>query len=271
VRLRTKSKGQLTLSAEKSTPPANIEDYAVWVYGPPKIGKTTFTAMFSDCHHFMFEAGAKAVRVNQRLVQSWPDWLEYQRLWAASKFVTATVDVVEIAYEMCFQHTCRELGIEHPADQNDMGKSWGRIRQAFMQSMQFMQQQPGKGCVFVSHASATKRKTADGGEAEDVHPALTGKPMEALAGSMDVIGYMHTRRGRRVMQIRGDDQVMAGCRLEENFVHTDGTPVAYVPLGTSKEEAYANFMRAFRNELPPEEVAFVTEKKKPAFRLKSKK
>lgn len=262
MRIKTKTAKGLSLAVEDSEPSPQMENYSLWVYGPPKIGKTTFTAMFDRCHHFMFEPGAKALRIKQKLVTEWPEWLEYQRMWAASDFVTSTVDVVEIAYEMCFRHTCRELGIDHPADENDMGKSWGRIRQAFMESMQFMQRQPGKGCVFVSHASASKRKTADGGETDDVHPGLTGRPMEALAGSMDVIGYMHVRRGRRVMQIRGDDNVMAGCRLEEQFLHADGSPVAFIPMGTSKEEAYANFVRAFRNELDPVETAFITEKKK---------
>jgi hypothetical protein len=64
------------------------------------------------------------------------------------------------------------------------------------------------------------------------------------------------------MQIVGDDHVAAGHRLEENFNYPDGTPIKYIPGGSSPQEAWDNLELAFANKLPkPDELPLRKKKK----------
>lgn len=244
---------EVSLADVPSEPASNIGDYALWFYGSPKIGKTTLASMFDDAHFLMFEPGGKALRIHQKSVLRWAEFGAYIELLKKGnhKFRTVVIDVVEKAHAMCFDYMCKKLVISHPADVQDFGKSWGAIMNEFLDKMGGVASIPGMGTIFISHAALTTRKTRTGEEVSDIHPALSGKPLEALEGAMDLIGYIHFRRGKRVMQIQGTDTIMAGCRLEENFRHTDGSQIQYIPLGNSKQEAFDNFMSAFNNELPP--------------------
>lgn len=245
---------EVTLPDEPSTPSVDIGDYVLWFYGSPGMGKTTLASMFPDAMFLMFEPGGKALKIFQRSVLRWPELQAYtKQLQSQTRFRTSVVDVVEKAYTMCFDYMCKKLVIEHPHDADDYGKSWGKINNEFYGRIGDLASIPHMGNILISHAAMTKRKTRTGEEVEDIHPALTGKPLEALEGSVDLLGYMYHRRGQRVMQIQGTDQIMAKCRLEENFRHTDGSQVRLIPLGNSKHEAFDNFMRAFNNELPPPE------------------
>ena len=244
---------EVSLAEVPSEPASEIGDYALWFYGSPKIGKTTLASMFPHAHFFMFEPGGRALRIHQKSIAKWQEFGAYIDLLnkGGHPFRTAVVDVVEKAHAMCFKYMCKKLVISHPADVEDYGKSWGKIMEEFLDKMGGIASIPNMGTIFISHAAMTKRKTRTGEEIQDIHPSLTGKPLEALEGAMDLIGYIHFRRGQRVMQIQGSDTIMAGCRLEENFRHTDGSQIVYIPLGNSKSEAFDNFMAAYNNELPP--------------------
>ncbi len=246
---------EVSLPTEPSVPAADIGDYVIWVYGSPGIGKTSLASKFDAAMCLMFEPGGKALRLYQRPINSWPEYRAYIKKLkdGGHKFKTTVTDVVELAYQMCFKYMCQKLVITHPSDVEDFGKSWGLINNEFYNTLGELTSIPNMGTVLISHATATKRKTRTGEETEDIHPAISGKPLEALEGAVDLLGYMHIRRGKRVMQIRATDNVMAKCRLEENFRHTDGSPVMYVPLGNSSSESYENFAKAFNNELPPPE------------------
>ena len=254
---KTAGRVEVTLAEERSTPVEDLANYALWFYGVPKIGKTTLSSRFDRAHHFMFEPGGKALAIYQRQVNRWDEFNAYVGAFAGSdRFATATVDVVEAAYRLCFSETCKKLGIDHPHDENDYGKSWGKINEAFMAPLSRLISLPDKGVVFLSHAVASKRKTADGDEIDDVHPALSGRALDLFAGAMDLIGYMHTRRGQRVVQIVGDEVAMAGHRLTSRFRYSDGSRIKFIPLGEDEAEGYDNFIAAFENRLdpPPEEI-----------------
>lgn len=261
---------EVSLPDEPSEPRPNIGDYVLWFYGSPGIGKTTLASMFPGAMFLMFETGVKSLRVYERHVNKWPEFAAYiSQLQKSDRFNTSVVDVVEKAYAMCFQYMCKKLVIEHPHDANDFGKSWGKINNEFFDRMGEISTIPHMGSILISHAANTPRKTRTGEEVEDIHPALTGKPLEALEGSVDLLGYMHIRKNKHVMQIRSTDDIMAKCRLEENFRYTDGSPIMYIPLGESKQSAYENFMAAFNNELsPPEKEAAPT--RTPTKKLKKK-
>lgn len=254
---------EVELATELSEPATRLSDYVIWLYGSPGIGKTTLSSLLGKkSHHLMFEKGGKALRIFQKPIRVWPEFAAYLSAIENSDFDNVTVDVVELAYKMCFKYMCTKLQITHPHDEDDYGKSWGMINGEFLEQMGRAGGMPDKGCVLISHAAMTERLTRSGEKIKDIHPALTGKILEAMEGAVDVLGYMFMDGTQHMMQIRGTASVMAKCRLEENFLHTDGSPVQYIPLGNSKEESRDAVFAAFNNELPPPERRAPLKKKK---------
>jgi len=246
---KTVERTSYRLPTIESEPLERLEDFSFWIYGPPKIGKTTLTQQWRGVIHGMAEDGAKALRLFKFDITDWEAAVAFLRLVRkTTKFDNVTLDTVEALYAHSWDYHLAKMGIEHPSDEG-YGKGWDGVNKPFRQLLRGFLGLRDKGTVLVSHAVRGTRPLADGDEVEDVHPNLSGKTLELVAGMVDVIGYYHFRRGERVLQIRGDDEIMAGCRLEENFLYDDGTPVKYIPMGDGKTEAYANFLAAFNNQL----------------------
>lgn len=250
VRIKNKKdKQRFSLPTAFSEPMTDLSDFSLWVYGPPKHGKTTLTQMFEDLLHIMFEPGHKALRLRFIAPKKWDHvepWID--SIEQDDRYKNVSVDTVESMYALCWRAVLKKLGIDHPSDL-EYGKGWDAVKSPFVKALKRLLNLESKGCCLISHAVRGTRKTKDGDEIEDIHPNLSGKILEEVAGAVDVIGYYHTRRDQRFLQIRPSDDVMAGCRLEENFRYTDGSPITFVPMGESKEEAFENLVAAFNNEL----------------------
>lgn len=245
----------LTLADEPSEVCQLMSDYTFLIYGPPKIGKTSLVNQFPDVHHFMCEDGAKALEARFRPIHAWDELQHYIQLVRNQPnhaIKTISMDVVEGAYRLCFDAVCRRLDIDHPQDA-PYGKGWNAVNNEFMDCMVDAGTIPGVGAIYVAHATGTARKTFEGDEVVDTHPALSGKILDILTGKMDVIAYYHYSGKQRYLQIRGGEGIMCGCRLKKRFLWPDGEPIDRIPMGNSDEEAYENLVAAFNNELPKPE------------------
>jgi hypothetical protein len=222
------------------------------LHGAPGVGKTTLCAEFPDIHMFMPEAGgAKSVSSYQRPIRHWLEWKAYMPLWKKDKkFRTGSIDVLERLYDMCFEYMCKEvLHIEHPQDERDFGKSWGKINKEFVTGVAEAAE-AGKGLVLVSHSVERPIKTFLGEEYELIRPNLGGTVLQQIHGAVDIIGYMYAEGDQRYMRIRDDGNTMAKVRPTQNFLWPDGSQIDVIPLGRSSRQAYKNFILAFENKLP---------------------
>lgn len=250
-RKKSKASRDYALPTVFSEPSSNIWDYTFLIFGPPKIGKTSLFSTLKTAAYLMFEEGGKALSIRKKQVTSWEaveGYLRSAQKADPKKFGPLILDTAEGLYGIAWDHFLAKLEIEHPSDL-DYGKGWDAVGSPFRRVLKKYVSLRDIGTVLISHAKRGDRKLASGDVVEDIHPNLSGRPLEEVAGMVDVIGYYHFRRGSRVLQIRGDDEVMAGCRLEENFLYDDGSPIKYIPMGESKQEAYGNFLAAFNNEL----------------------
>jgi hypothetical protein len=250
----------ISLSTELSEPITDLMGFSMLIFGRPKIGKTTLAAQFEGIHHFMFERGAEALKIHQKYVKDWPSWKEYLKLLTdQSQFGTISVDVIERAWDRCEEWWLQDLGLDALPD--DYGKTVGKIRKDFMQAMLAPKEAIGLGAIYLSHAKESDRTTAEGNKVKDIHANLSGKTLEEFVGAMDIVGYYTYERDQRVLQLVGDDFVHCGHRLENHFNTTKGDPIKYLPLGSSAKEGYDNLLRAFDNDIKPEEIDFTRKKK----------
>jgi len=246
----------LTLATELSEVSDNISDYTIWLYGKIKIGKTTLASLFPKAHFVLTEQGTKSLRVLSRYANNWKEFKKYLEMLrkADMSYDNVVIDIVEIAYEYCVKYILDVNGLLEIPD-GDYGRTSYKIRKEFLDGLTISTTDPNKGCICISHAVSSTRKTLEGDEVEDVHPNLSGKPLEMLAGLFDIVAYYTYRNGRRVLQLQGDDYTMAGHRLQGRFLHpSTGEAIKFIDMGTSPEEGYDNFIKAFNNEYVPPAV-----------------
>lgn len=239
---------ELSLPTEKSDPCDKLQDYSILLYGAKKIGKTTLASMFPKALFLFCEPGGKALSVYGRPVRNWREFKGYVRLVCKSKmYENVIVDTGDYMYEYALEYVCKKLVIDHPSDEA-WGKGWKAVKAEVADEVNKLLHS-GKGVIFISHAREEEIETRDGRKYNKTSSTLPGQAKELLEGLVDIWAYYTYDGKRRVLIIRGDDYNDAGHRIEGRFQYPDGTPIRKISMGSSKEEAYKNFVAAFENKL----------------------
>lgn len=235
----------VALPTERSNAATDVRDFTTLIYGMEKIGKSSMFSHADDVVYLATEPGLKALSVYEIVIRSWPEFEDAVTLLQTQPhdFTVAVVDTVDLAYKFCLEAVCRQKGIEHPGDE-EYGKGWAAVRDAFERAL--VQLNATMGVVYLSHEKEKKMDRRSGGSVSRVVPSLANQGRAVLEPMVDVIGYYHfDGMQNRNLQIEGDDLIVAGCRAEHAFERiTDGV----IPMGSSPEEAYHNFLAAFRNQ-----------------------
>lgn len=244
---KRKTSSSVTINTDPSKNKLDMLDLTYLIYGERKIGKTSFLSHFPDTYFFMFEPGAKSLKIAQNNVPSWDDFLSLiDQLEEHDDIATTVIDTGALAYERCFEHICEKMGIEHPQDIS-YGKAWSAIKQEFNRAHTKLLSM-GKGFVVTAHSTVVERETRSGTTFSQTVPDYPSAADKLYTGIIDTIGFYHYHGSERFLQIRGDDYVLAGTRCEDNFLTPDGEQVYRVPMGNSSKEAFDNFVRAFNNK-----------------------
>lgn len=240
---------KVSLPTKRSKPAARLGDFSILMYGEKKIGKTTLAAEFPDAFFLMCEPGGRDLAIYQRAVPDWRAFRRYVQLISRDeRFSTVVMDTADEAYKMCFDCMCKEMHIEHPHDESDYGKSWGRIRDEFAKQIRILLNS-GKGVIFISHSREEETKTRAGRKYNRMQTTLSGQAREILEAIVDIWVYYGYEAERRVLTLRGDEYVSAGIRVRNHFKYTDGTQIRKLDVEGSEGHAYKEFLRAFNNEI----------------------
>ena len=225
----------MSLLPTKPTPvKQDPRDLITVIYGPPKIGKSTFCAQADGALFIATEPGLNHLEVSQVPVQSWSELGQVAAEVAGGKhdFRTVVVDTMDVAYEMCLEHVCAKHGIEHPGDMPH-GKGWGLVTSEFKRVISKLARLP-YGLILTSHTKNVEEQTRTGEYIRTV-PSLGGKAGEAVRAMADVILYATTdAEGNRIIQTKPHRDYIAGDRT--------GTLPDPLPLD------YTKFAAAFKGK-----------------------
>lgn len=245
--------GGLSLPTERKGVPDGIGEYSLFIYGHQKIGKTSFTTQFDKALHFFFEPSGTDYEIFAVEPANWKQFKDYLILLERAKaagtleFKTFILDVVDLAYDMCLAHCCGLQGLTYPPT-NDFGKTWKEIKTEFRDTMLRLARLGGVVCL--SHAKEATIELRDGGEYTIYQPSCAKGVSEVLSKWADLTGYYRPNTtGGRELCITPTSEYEAGNRMERRFKFTDGSQIERIDMGSSAVEGFANFMRAFRNEL----------------------
>lgn len=230
----------MPLPTEKTPPKSDLSDFTTLIYGPTKIGKSTFASRFPDALFLATEPGLNALSAYQMPINSWEEMLSACAEIAAGKhnFKTIVIDTVDLAYKYCEDHTCKKEGIRHPNDL-DYGKGAAFVNNEFQRVLTKLASLP-YGLIMTSHAKEKEVKTPTG-KYNKVTPTLPGGAYKIILAMADFVLYCDNEE-----VVEGD-----GKTVNTRIIHTK--PTIYYEAGdrigrlpASIPLSYSEFLKAFQ-------------------------
>lgn len=172
----------------------------VILYGPPGVGKTTFTSSWPAPGFFAFEPGHKFLQ-RGTVIASCPfgteGWARFRNclnnLPALLENVhTIVVDTADGAYDACFAWVCSQNRVAHASDIGSMGKGWDMVKREFRdQTLKLVNyaEETKKRTIWISHANQQEVR-ALGNNYWRVQPTLRTQAYDVLTPVVDYIWYL---------------------------------------------------------------------------------
>lgn len=235
----------MALPSSKNVPnpvPANMR---VLLYGPPKIGKSTFAAQNPDALIMDCDNGrTKHLPCFRVDIDSWVTFgnlLKEIKEQKERKFKTIVIDNVANLYDMCRAEVCKKLGVSHESEDKAFGRAYDMVRTAFMSAQNFMSGL-GMGIWMVGH-SITKESKVGGQKRMVTTLNMPEKPAKLVMSLADVVCYMdYNEQGQRQLYLVPEDMLECG-----DATGRMGTP-KNIPF-TTESEAFAAFSMTKKEEV----------------------
>lgn len=208
------------LPTVKTPPKSDLADHTVLIYGPSKIGKSTWCSKAEGALFLSTEPGLNSLEVFQVPIKTWEEFLAACADIAKGDhpFKTIIIDTVDNAYKMCAEHICTKFKIEHESDLG-YGKGWALINNEFQRVLTKLAFMP-YGLFLVSHSQDREIETKTG-KYMKVVPTLPEKARKIVLGFVDIIAYCDLETSsngdgkpalRRVMRTKPSQNYEAGDR-----------------------------------------------------------
>ncbi len=208
------------LPTTKTKPKSSLSDLTALVYGPSKIGKSTWCSHADKAIFLATEPGLNALEVFQSPITCWEDLLQACAELADGKhgFKTVVVDTVDILYRMCSDHICQKFKIEHESDLG-YGKGYALINNEFQRVLTKLAFLP-MGLIMISHSQEREIETRTGKKTRIV-PTLPDKARKLVTGLVDLVLFcdLETKKDtegkathQRVMRTKPSPNYDAGDR-----------------------------------------------------------
>jgi hypothetical protein len=181
----------MPLPTKKTPPKDDLGDFTTLIYGPTKIGKTTFASRFPEALFLACEPGLNALEAYQMSITSWTDLLAAAAEIAKGEhqFKTVVIDTVDNAYKYCEEYVCAAEKIRHPNDL-EYGKGAAFVNNEFQRVLTKLAALP-YGLILISHDKEREVKTPTGKYMKTI-PTLSDKACKIVLGMADMVLYCDT-------------------------------------------------------------------------------
>ena len=170
-----------TLAARAHTAFKRLEDYTLWFYGPPKVGKTsTALSLYGPGQTLLIatEKGYAALDVPAVVdVKSWQDFVAVKNalLENPGKYKAVIIDTIDRLHKLCQFYICKRHAMDYPSDMK-VGKGWGLITNEFRKEVAPLTQEEF-AVAFISHQTLERSDNpkASANSLKRI-PAISGAP-----------------------------------------------------------------------------------------------
>lgn len=221
----------------------DLSGYLTFIYGPAKVGKTTFGAHMPGHLILAFEKGYNALP--GAMIQDVTTWgvfkqvvRELKKPQVKEKYQSLIIDTVDFAADACQKYICNQLGIDSIGDGGWTNNGWTKYKKEFEGTFRELTQL-GYAIVFISHDKEKTIKPQNGQEYQQIGSSLQSSALSIVENMCDIIGYAHTtgdpNTERCVLTIRSNDNsIRCGCRFK--YMATE-IPFTYEALEKALNEA----------------------------------
>lgn len=250
---------KVSLPSRNNSPGHSLEDYTICIYGEKGIGKSSLCAAFPDSLTFMWEFYRRNLPIRQvpdegEEALDWPRFKSYVQLLrnlprkSSDRPKSIITDSVDRAYIACQTWYCKRIGISHPNDANDYGKTWHACTEEFRSIMEDLKL-AGYSLRYTSHAKFKEVHSRIGDVYETITPTCYNQAWEFLKEACDLAFYYGYRGQKRTLSVRGSQDFWSACGLPDHFLHPKSKePVAEIFMGENPRTAYAALVSCFDNK-----------------------
>ena len=197
----------------------DLSGYITYIYGAPKVGKTTLGAEMPKPLLLAFERGYNAIPgIIAQDITSWSEvkqvLRELKKPEVKEKFATIVIDTVDIAATYCEKYVCDQNGV-NAIGEIPYGQGWTLLKKEFENVFRSITQQ-GYAVYFIAHYKEATFKKSDGSEYSIIRPSVSDTYNRIIENMADIYGYMYsTETNERKIQLRSkDNTIMCGCRFK---------------------------------------------------------
>ena len=200
----------------------DLSGYITYIYGAPKVGKTTLGSEMPKPLLLAFERGYNAL--GGIIAQDITSWAEVKQVVRELKkpevketFSTIIVDTVDVAANYCEKYVCNQNGVD-AIGAIPYGQGWGLLKKEFEDVFRTITQL-GYAVYFIAHYKEGSFKKQDGFEYSTIRPSVTDTYNKIIENMADIYGYMYVTNdngevSRRIRLRSEDDSVRCGSRFK---------------------------------------------------------
>ena len=259
------SLNEVSIPTEKSTPPENLSDYIISVYGNSGCGKTSLLAEFPGYVIAQFESRRKGLSV-RKVDCSYisiddygnTDYRPFEKFYnfvinaKEDKTVKGiAIDTFNLLFQSAEDYVCDNQGITHPNDANDYGKTWKKV-QSIVRNILNVYLESGKGLAFIDHSTSVEVEVNSSKywvTQPDLRDSGTG-PLPVIKQMTDAVIYYEIESdGSRSMRIQPTKNIYCKSGIDGHFRTPEGELISKFSVGNSPKKAYDNLVDAFNNKM----------------------
>lgn len=202
----------------------DLSGYITLIYGPQKIGKTTFGSQMPGYLLLAFERGYNGLQGAMKYdITSWGVFKqvvrELKKPEVKDKFKSLIIDTVDFAADFCQKYICNQLGVENIGDGGWTNNGWAKYKKEFEDTFRELSQL-GYAIVFISHDKEKTIKPQNGTEYQQITSTLQSSALAIVENMCDIIAYAHevvdsNGNSRRILSLRSSNgTIRCGCRFK---------------------------------------------------------
>ena len=208
------------LNLEESKISRDLSGYITYVFGAPKVGKTTLArdmgALIVAC-----EDGTRALTgAYVQKVKNWSDLRTLMRLCKdkrmKEKYKALAIDTIDVAASYCEKYICSQLEIQTLGEGGWSKNGWSAFKKEFEDVFRTIAME-GYAVLFISHDKTETVKRVDGTEYTKIVATAQSSVNNIIKNMSDIIayGYFDPITQERYMMLRSlDGMVDVGCRFQ---------------------------------------------------------
>ena len=200
----------------------DLSGYITYIYGPGKIGKTTFGSQMPGALILAFQKGYNALP--NVYVQDVTNWSEMKMALrdlknpkVQSQFKSIIIDTIDVAAAACQKYIISQAGVD-TLNQIPYGQGWTRVKRELEDTFRAVTQL-GYAVLFISHDKDRTFTRQDGTQFNQIVPTLSNSYNLIIKDMVDIYAYAHIvprdNEPKRVLTLRSlDNTIDCGSRFK---------------------------------------------------------